>query len=158
MTDPSPSMPGRVVAIDWGLARLGVAASDPTRTLASPHATLHEKDKGLQIKRAAALVRELEATLVLVGLPLHLDGRESESSAAARKFAAKLATFVLPVPVELVDERLSSVEAGERLAERPGRRAPRAGAGFRDGVLDRAAAAVMLQAWLDALPRPGGGT
>lgn len=146
---PTSPMPGRVVAIDWGQARLGVAVSDPTRTLATPHTTLHEKDKGLQIRRTAALVAELEATLVLVGLPLHLDGRESESSATARRFAAKLATVVAPIPVALVDERLSSVEAAERLAERPTKR--------RGDDVDRAAAAVMLQAWLDQPPSTSGG-
>lgn len=143
-------MGGRVVAIDWGQARLGFAVSDPTRTLATPHTTLHEKDKGLQIRRAAALVHELEATLVLVGLPLHLDGQESESSVTARKFAAKLETVIAPIPVVLVDERLSSVEASERLAERPRRReGPASRVRAHDDAIDRAAAAVMLQAWLD---------
>lgn len=141
-------MKGRVVAIDWGEARIGVAVSDPTRTLATPHVTLHEKDKGQQIKRTQALVAELEATLVLVGLPLHMDGNESPSSKSARKFAEKLAGLIQPIPVELVDERLSSVEASERLAARPTKKSER-------GDVDRAAAAVMLQRYLDEPPRGG---
>jgi len=147
MTDePRAASAGRVVAIDGGEARLGVAVSDPTRTLATPHTTLHDKDKGRQIQRVAALVRELEATLVLVGLPLHLDGNESPSSTIARKFAAKLATVLVPIPVELVDERLTSVEAQELLDARPKRKTAR-------DELDRAAAAVLLQGWLDGQGR-----
>ena len=130
------------MAVDWGEARIGVALSDPTRTLATPLVTLSEKDKGLQIRKVAALVAEHEATLVVVGLPLHLDGRDSASTVTARKFAAKLALVIAPIPVELVDERLSSVEAAERLSETTRKKVDRL-------ALDRAAAAVLLQGWLD---------
>ncbi|MBL8783715.1 MAG: Holliday junction resolvase RuvX [Deltaproteobacteria bacterium] len=142
------NMPGRVIAIDWGAARIGLAASDPTRTLATPRHTLYEKDKGQQTKKVAAFIVEEEATLVLVGLPLMLDGSDSETTRSARKFAEKLQTLI-PVQVVLVDERLSSVEAEELLAE----------SGFRSkskadkGRIDSAAAAVMLQRWLDTRPR-----
>ena len=137
-----PIIKGRVMAVDWGEARIGVALSDPTRTLATPLVTLSEKDKGLQIRKVAALAAEHEATLVLVGLPLHLDGRDSASTVTARKFAAKLALVIAPIPVELVDERLSSVEAAERLSETTRKKVDRL-------ALDRAAAAVLLQGWLD---------
>ena len=138
---PRQPMRGRVLAVDWGEARLGIALSDPTRTLATPLVTLHEKDKGQQTRRVHALVLEHEATLVLVGLLLHMDGRESPSSVIARKFAAKLELVLQPIPVVLVDERLSSVEATDRLAAR-GKKTER-------GDVDRAAAAVLLQGWLD---------
>jgi len=140
---------GRVVAIDWGEARIGVAVSDATRTLATPHTTLHEKDKGLQIRRVAALLSELEATVVLVGIPYHLDGNASASTITAEKFAAKLAT-VVGIPIIRVDERLSSVAAEERLEQR-GR--TKARPKTDKGLVDRAAAAILLQAWLDVQPK-----
>jgi len=140
-------MQGRVLAVDWGEARIGLAVSDPTRTLATPYATLAEKDKGLQVKRVAALAGELEVTEVIVGLPLHMDGRETTSTRPAMKYAEKLARFVA-VPVTLVDERLTSFEA-EALLEAAGRKAGRAD----KGRIDSAAAAVLLQRWLDARAR-----
>jgi putative Holliday junction resolvase len=141
------AFPGRVLAIDWGEARIGVAQSDPTRRLATPHSTLFEKDKRRQIERVVALVVELEATLVLVGLPLHMDGKETTTTRPATKFAEKLAGLVA-VPVELVDERLSSAVAEARLAE-AGKKA-----GRKDkGRIDSEAAAVLLQEWLDAAER-----
>ncbi|MFO0751046.1 MAG: Holliday junction resolvase RuvX [Myxococcota bacterium] len=140
---------GRVMAVDWGGARLGIAVSDPTRTLATPHSTLAEKDKGLQIRRVAALVTELEAVLVLVGIPRHLDGNASDTTVTAEKYATKLATVIAPIPVVRVDERLSTVEAEEKLAATSRRPSQK-----QKGLVDRAAAAVLLQAWLDAQPRP----
>lgn len=147
---------GRVMAVDWGEARIGIAISDPTRTLATPHSTLAEKDKGLQVRRVAALVAELEVVLVLVGVPRHLDGNASTTTVSAEKYAAKLAATISPIPLAQVDERLSSVEAEERLeAGRAGRARARE---IPKGLVDRAAAAVILQAWLDAQPSriPGG--
>jgi putative Holliday junction resolvase len=147
-------LPGRVMAIDWGEARIGLALSDETRTLATPHATLHEKDKGRQVARVVALIAELEVSEVIVGLPLHMDGTDTTSTRPATKYAEKLAGLV-KVPVSLVDERLTSIAAEERLAE-AGRRPGRAD----KGRLDSAAAAVLLQGWLDARktghPEPDG--
>jgi len=141
-------MPGRVRAVDWGEARIGLAVSDPTRTLATPYATLAEKDKGLQIKLVVALIAQLEIAEIIVGMPLALDGNATSTTRPAMKYAEKLARLV-SVPVTLVDERLTSVTAEERLSE----------AGWRStredkGRIDSAAAAVMLQTWLDARSRP----
>lgn len=155
---PQRPLPGRVLAIDWGLARIGLALSDATRTLASPWPALHEKDKRAQIEHVVALIRDEEVAHVLVGLPLHLDGRESESTRSARRYAEKLAGLV-QVPVELVDERYTSVEAEDRLREvgswrpgGPGRRGhgSKRGPDRDKGRVDSAAAAVLLQGWLDA--------
>jgi len=139
--------PGRVLAVDWGAARIGIAVSDPTRTLATPYVTLEEKDRRRQIERVVALVAELDARLVLVGQPLHMDGRVTSSTLPATKYAEKLASLVR-VPVTLVDERLSSVSA-EALLTEAGRRPGRAD----KARLDSAAAAGFLQEWLDAQPR-----
>lgn len=136
----------RVMAVDWGEARIGVALSDPTRVLATPLTTLHEKDKRKQIERVAALVAEHEVARVLVGLPLHMDGKETTTTVPATRFAEKLARTV-EVPVELVDERLSSALAESRLSE--AKRKPRR---HDKGRLDAAAAAVVLQQWLDDQP------
>jgi putative Holliday junction resolvase len=151
MSQYSSPMPGRVLAIDWGLARIGLAVSDATRTLATPLPALHEKDKRAQIEKVVALVAAEEITRILVGLPLHLDGAESPSSQAARKYAEKLATRVA-VPVELHDERFTSVEAESRLDDLHGLGGR--GARSRDkrsdkGRIDSASAAVLLQAVLD---------
>lgn len=151
MTFPLHTLPpGRIVAFDWGAARIGVAASDPSRTLASPRPAIAEKDKGAQIRRAMAVVLDLEAVLVLVGLPLHLDGTPGPSARSATFFAEKLGTALAagtntPAPsVLLVDERFTSATAERHLMEtrRPGRLA-------KDGTLDSASAAVLLQSWLD---------
>lgn len=136
-------MLGRVLAIDWGEARIGLALSDATRTLATPHSTLHEKDKGQQVKRVVALVAELEVTAIIVGLPLHMDGSATSTTRPAMKYAEKLAGLVA-VPVSLVDERMSSITAEQRLTE-AGRKPTRAD----KGRIDSAAAAVLLQEWLD---------
>jgi len=143
-TPSDGTLPGRVLAVDWGEARIGLAVSDPTRTLASPYATLAEKDKGLQIKRVVALVVQLEIREVIVGMPLQMDGGATVTTRPAMKYAEKLASLV-GVPVTLVDERLTSVTALARLGE----------AGWKStredkGRIDSAAAAVMLQDWLDA--------
>lgn len=143
------AMPGRILAIDWGLARIGLAVSDATRTLATPIPALHEKDKRAQIERVVALVATEEITRIIVGLPLHLDGAESPSSQAARKYAEKLANRV-GVPVELHDERFTSVEAESRLDESDelGGRRSRQKRGDK-GRIDSASAAILLQSVLD---------
>lgn len=144
MVSESVPMPGRVLAVDWGEARIGLAVSDPTRTLATPYTTLAEKDKGLQIKRVLALVTQLDISEIIVGMPLAMDGGATSTTRPAMKYAEKLASLV-NVPVTLVDERLTSSMAEDRLSE----------AGWKPtqadkGRIDSAAAAVMLQAWLDS--------
>ena len=139
----SVAMPGRVLAVDWGEARIGLALSDPTRTLATPYMTLAEKDKGLQIKRVVALVDLLEIAEIIVGMPLHMDGAATTTTRPAMKYAEKLAGLV-SVPVTLVDERMTSITAEARLSE-AGWKSSRAD----KSRIDSAAAAVMLQNWLD---------
>jgi len=140
---------GRVLAVDWGAARIGLAISDPTRTLATPLATLHEKDKGAQIRRVVTLIAEHEVTHVLVGLPLELDGSSGDTTRSATKYAEKLQTLV-SVQVTLVDERFTSAIAEERLTASKRRFNSRA----TKGLIDSAAAAVLLQGWLDSQPGP----
>jgi putative Holliday junction resolvase len=128
----------RVIALDHGEARCGVAVSDPTGELVTPLAAVARPDTRRGLATLAALVREREAERVVVGLPLTLAGEEGQQAAAARAFAARLAVAV-DVPVELHDERLTT-----RQAERTG--------GTVDA--DSRAAAHLLEAWLAARPRP----
>ena len=133
-------LPGVVVAVDVGTVRVGVAASDPHRVLASPVETVPAPG----LDRVVALVAEREAVLVVVGLPTSLSGRSASASAQmARSFAERLAPRVAPVPVELVDERLTTVAATAALRA-SGRKGARARA-----VVDQAAAVALLQGVLD---------
>ena len=135
------------LGVDPGSVRIGVAASDPSGLLASPVETVRRGPGDLD--RLAALVEEREATEVLVGLPRSLSGGDGPAAATTRAWAAVLAARLHPTPVRLVDERLSTVSAARdlRSAGMSGRRAR--------GVVDQAAAVVLLQAALDA-ERAGG--
>jgi putative Holliday junction resolvase len=136
----------RVLAVDFGLRRVGLAISDPTATLARPLRTIVTKDRNpveLVAEVIAMLVREEEGlSLVVVGLPRRLDGTPHDLTARVHAFAEALRSRVA-LPIVLRDERLTSHEAETRLAER-----------YRDwrtrkSRLDAAAAAVILQEYLD---------
>ncbi len=141
------TLSGIWLAVDVGTVRVGVAVSDPGGVLATPLTTLRrDAAGGRDLAELADLVREREAAGVVVGLPTTLAGRETASAAMAREYAAALSELISPVPVELCDERLTTVTAERKLAERGVRgRARRA-------VLDQAAAVVLLQHWLDSRP------
>jgi putative Holliday junction resolvase len=129
-----------VVAVDVGTVRVGVAASDPHRVLASPVETVPAPGH----TRVAELVAEREAVLVVVGLPTSLSGRAASASAdMARAWAAAFAPLVAPVEVRLVDERLTTVSATAALRA-SGRSARRS-----RSVVDQAAAVALLQGVLD---------
>jgi putative Holliday junction resolvase len=142
------------IGVDVGNARVGVAASDPSGTFAHPVETLaRDESAAADVAAIAALVVEHDAIEVVVGLPRHLSGTEGEAARIARAYAAQLAAHVAPVPVRLVDERLTTVAAHKRLRDSgvPGR-------GQRS-VVDQAAAVLILQSALDAealLGRPTG--
>ncbi len=134
--------PGRVLGLDLGDARIGVAISDDRRRIAVPLGTLRTGAPG-DVKAIADLVHGHDVTLVVIGHPLHLSGEAGERAHHAERFAEALDAF-LDVPVLLQDERLSSIEADRALRE--------AGASGRERrrTVDRSAATVILQAWLDA--------
>lgn len=134
------------VGVDVGTVRVGVALSDPEGRLAFPHSTLRRDVAGHDQQVLAGLVRERAAVEVLVGFPRTLAGREGAAAAAARAYADRLAVLVAPVRVRLVDERLTTVSADRALrAARPQARVP-----ARRKVVDQMAAALILQAALDA--------
>ena len=129
-----------VVAVDVGTVRVGVAASDPHRVLASPVETVTAPG----LARVAALVAERDAVLVLVGLPTSMSGRaESASAEMAREYARSLAELTA-VPVQLVDERLTTVTATAAL-----RASSKRGKQAR-ALVDQAAAVALLQGFLDS--------
>jgi len=141
----------RAVGLDLGERRIGVAVSDRDGTLAMPAGVLQRcGEQAHDHAVVARQVEELGGEVVVVGLPLSLDGTRGPAALAAEEEAAAL-RGVLPVPVELHDERLSTVTASRALRG-AGRTARR-----QRPVVDEAAAAVMLQAWLDRqrAVRPG---
>jgi putative Holliday junction resolvase len=148
--------PGRVVALDLGTVRIGVAYCDSGRTLASPWGTVARSgDAGRDRAALVAAIEEVGATTVVVGLPLSLSGRSGPAAQAALEEVAALRLVLEPlgVTVETADERLTTVEAQRSLTA-----AGRKGKAARS-VIDSAAAMVLLQAWLDAAPaRPGSDT
>lgn len=135
----------RILAIDYGAKRIGVALSDPGRIIASPLTTLTRRTgKRPPWPELERLVREHEVTELVVGLPLDLEGNESSWTAEVREFAERIRTKT-SLPVHLLDERMTSVRA-ERLVRGSG--LPR-GKREEKGRVDATAAAIILQNYLD---------
>lgn len=136
------------MAVDYGRRRIGVAASDPTRTLVSPRATVENGDPPAEPPaELLRLLRELEPEEIVVGIPLEMDGTSGEMADEVRSFAENLRQE-LEMPVEEWDERLTTEQAEDYLREggtSPTRR------GRDKGRLDRAAAAVLLRRYLGSL-------
>lgn len=150
---PDPG-PGRRLGVDVGEARVGVALSDPSGVLASPLVTLaRDRRGGADLDALAALVVEHEVVEVVVGLPRTLAGRHGPAARTAQRYADELAGRLGGLPVQLADERLTTVAASRTLRERGvrGRR--------QRAVVDQAAAVEILQGWLQArrVPDPGTG-
>jgi putative holliday junction resolvase len=140
---------GRILGLDLGQSRIGVAISDPERRLAVPLGTVRTGAPE-DVKAIAALVRDHEIAAIVVGQPLSLSGRKGEAADHAEKFAQALRGF-LGVPVLLQDERLTTVQAERSLGE--------LGVRGRDRrrIVDQSAATLILQAYLDRTrgePRP----
>jgi putative Holliday junction resolvase len=135
---------GRLLGIDVGAVRVGVALGDPDGVLAMPLVTVaRDAAHGTDLTTIAGLVAEHEVVGIVVGLPRTLAGREGPAAEAARAFGTALAGRV-PIPVEYSDERLTTVVATRQMREsgRKGRR--------QRAVVDQVAAVAILQGWLDA--------
>ena len=134
----------RLLGIDLGSKRIGVAVSDRSGTIASPLTVItRAKTQRLDHEQIARLVREEEAEGLVVGLPLNMDGSEGSAARAARLEVERMAT-VVGVPVFLHDERRSTVQADQSMAQR------NMNAVNRRAVVDKVAAAFILQSWLDS--------
>jgi putative Holliday junction resolvase len=135
---------GRILSVDWGARRIGIALSDETQLLATPLETLTRRaGKRFPMPAFLELIAVSRPVGVVVGLPLTLDGTESESAVAAREVADLIAQRT-GLPVALWDERMSSARALGAIREVGG-----STRGRREDV-DALAASVLLQHWLDA--------
>lgn len=143
--DPfAPDMPGRVVALDYGRRRVGVAASDPLRIVAQPRGAARAGVPPVEPSaELLSMVGALEPTLIVVGVPLHMDGSEGQMAREAREFARRLGGAT-GVRIEVRDERLTSVEAERTIQalELPKRKRE------KRGLRDALAAAVLLEDYL----------
>jgi putative Holliday junction resolvase len=144
---------GRRLGVDVGKVRVGVALSDPDGILATPLVTV-SRDMGAapdvvprDIAELVRLVGEHEVVQIVVGLPVRLNGSEGDAAIDIRAYCERLERAAGHVPIVLTDERMSTVVASRRLAER-GVRGKR-----QRAVVDQAAAVEILQSWLDAQRR-----
>ncbi|MBB5825659.1 Holliday junction resolvase RuvX [Micromonospora carbonacea] len=141
------------LGVDVGQVRVGVARSDPHGVLATPLVTLARDLTAAEdavpgdMAEIVALIAEHECVEVVVGLPVNLSGQHGPAARNVKAYADRLADVIAPVPVTLTDERMSTVVASRRLAER-GVRGKR-----QRAVVDQAAAVEILQSWLDAQRR-----
>lgn len=135
----------RIMCLDVGRARIGIAQSDPMQIIASPLEVLKRTNSiNADAKHVAELIKENNVGLLVVGLPLKLDGSAGESAEMARELAEKIQKFT-DVTIEFQDERLSTVSAERILIEGNVRREK------RKGVVDKIAATIILQNYLDRL-------
>jgi putative Holliday junction resolvase len=114
------NQPATILALDYGRARIGLAIADAEARLAKPLATLERINRNEDMRRLRELAREQGVTQIIVGLPLRLDGSHGEMAEEASRFAARVRKQI-GVPVEMVDERLTSWEAQRLLEEQGGR-------------------------------------
>jgi len=140
---PRPTeLPGRILAIDYGRRRIGLALSDELRMTAQPFATLQRTNRRNDIRRLRDIARKNEVRGIVVGHPVRLDGSEGEMAEEAERFAARLRKE-LGLPVELMDERLSSWEAEQVIAKPTSSK--------KKSALDHIAAAVILRDYLERI-------
>lgn len=141
MNGPTTPQEGRILAIDYGTVRLGFAISDPSQTFASPLENYTRINSERDAEHLRQVVAREEPAFIVVGLPIHLDGRESQKSQEARRFADWV-TEVSGLPVKLFDERLSSSQAKQQLQSlSPKKRKQR---------IDMLAAQILLAGYLES--------
>jgi len=143
-------MHGRVLALDLGARRIGLAVSDPEQTLAFPAGHLERVEAQRDLEALQALADEREISRIVVGLPLHLDGGDGDAARSAREFAQALARQT-SLPVDLLDERWTTREAQRALREAPRKRRQ------RKGEVDALAATLLLRSWLSRAVGPAAG-
>lgn len=133
----------RIMGIDYGTKRIGVAVSDPSCTMAHPLDTVPVRPDGSHVEQLGKIARDYGVTRVVVGLPINMDGSVGESAKKATEFSQAL-HHALNVPVELWDERLTTSEAHDLLIrlEVKGRK--------RRRIIDKIAAGIILQSYLEA--------
>jgi putative holliday junction resolvase len=142
---PEPAL-HRIMALDVGKRRIGIAVSDPLRITAQGLPTLHRTRVREDVAALVELAKEYEVGLFLVGHPLHMSGDESRQAEYTRDFAGRL-TRATGVPIQYWDERMTSIEA-ERVLRESGISIEK-----RARAVDQLAAVILLESYLDSLPR-----
>lgn len=146
MTSDTPdatTKPRTLLGFDFGTRRIGIAIGQEITGTARPLTTLHSRDGSVDWIAVSTLLEQWHPDALVVGLPLHMDGTEHERTRLARRFGNRLHGRY-NLPVFMVDERLTSVEAEALLAA--------SGVPAESGETDRVAAQLILQAWLDGKP------
>ena len=131
-----------IIAIDFGKRRIGLAIAESALSVAYPLGTIARVSWDKDLKQLRGWISSRAASRLVVGLPLNMDGSEGSSARAARTFGAQLAAH-LHLPVDYVDERLTSFEARERLSNHGSQRT-------RKTAVDAVAATIILEEWLAA--------
>ena len=148
--DPPPHPTGKLLALDVGLTRIGLAVCDALQLTVRPLYVLHRRSRNEDFAQLAQWVQRQEVQAVICGLPLNMDGSEGPQAQTTRKWAMRLAHALrallgAPLPVIFWDERLTTAAAQELIAAQ--------GASLRETGEDAVAAAVLLQSYLDAAKR-----
>lgn len=139
-----PTAHRRAMAFDYGTRQIGVAIGQTLTGSAEPLTNLRARDGVPDWEQVAKLIREWEPNVLVVGLPLNMDGSASDMSERAARFARRL-NGRFQLPVETVDERLSTFEAKQHLKDQG-----RTPSGYREDPVDSLAAALLLQTWLSS--------
>jgi len=132
---------GRVLGIDYGDSRIGLAMSDPLKIIASPYKTIRNEGNEKCLQVFQSLIKEKDVEAIVVGLPIGLKGQETVQTKKVREFANLL--YALKLPIHLEDERLSSVSAEKSMIQQNIK------TGHNKGLIDQRAAAIILQQFLD---------
>ena len=132
---------GRVLGIDYGDSRIGLAMSDPLKIIASPYKTIRNEGNEKCLQVFQSLIKEKDVEAIVVGLPMGLKGQETAQTKKVREFADLL--YALKLPIHLEDERLSSVSAEKSMIQQNIK------TGHNKGLIDQRAAAIILQQFLD---------
>ena len=133
----------RIMCLDYGDVRIGIAFSDLLQTIASPHSTYTRVNLDKDLEYFLNLSKQMDVELVVIGLPYNMDGTVGERIEKTKEFGEKLSSY-LQLPIEYVDERLSSVEAEDILAE------AHVPSIKRKGLIDKIAAGIILQNYLNS--------
>ena len=132
---------GRVLGIDYGDSRIGLAMSDPIKIIASPFKTIRNEGNEKCLQVFQSLIKEKDVEAIVVGLPMGLKGQETAQTKKVREFVNLL--YALKLPIHLEDERLSSVSAEKSMIQQNIK------TGHNKGLIDQRAAAIVLQQFLD---------
>ena len=134
---------GRILGIDYGDSRIGLALSDPLKIIASPFRTISNKGDEWVIRDLKAIISEKEIESFVVGLPLSLKGQDTHQTKKVRVFTQSITIF--NIPIHLQDERLSSISAKKSLIQQNIK------TGHNKHMIDESAAAIFLQQFLDLI-------